>query len=95
MKQAENLSQLEIGQAALIDSICTQDPMRRRLLDMGFTSGTQVQCLYKSPSGDPAAYMVRHAVVALRNEDARCVFAVPVKQRDECACKRFAPIKMN
>ena len=44
--------------------------MGRRLLDIGFTEGTRVQCLYAAPSGEPRAYLVRGAVIALRREDA-------------------------
>jgi ferrous iron transport protein A len=44
--------------------------MRRRLLDMGLIEGTRVECLQKSPAGDPVAYFVRGAVIALRSEDS-------------------------
>ena len=45
-------------------------PMGQRLLDIGFTAGTEVACLYAAPSGEPRAYLVRGAVIALREEDA-------------------------
>ena len=45
--------------------------MRRRLQDMGFIPGTTVACLQRSPLGDPTAYRIREAVIALREEDAR------------------------
>ena len=44
--------------------------MRRRLLDMGLIPGARVECLQKSPSGDPVAYLIRGAVIALRREDS-------------------------
>ena len=45
--------------------------MRRRLLDLGFTAGAFITCLQHSASGDPAAYLIRGTVIALREEDSR------------------------
>lgn len=42
----------------------------RRLKDLGMVKGTRIKCVLKSPLGDPAAYKVRGAVVAIRDEDA-------------------------
>ena len=35
--------------------------------------GTTIEALQKSPSGDPVAYFIRGAVIALRQEDAQKV----------------------
>lgn len=43
---------------------------RRRMLDLGLISDTVVEALQKSPLGDPVAYHVRGAVIALRSEEA-------------------------
>lgn len=43
---------------------------RRRMQDIGLIDGTRVECLGKAISGDPAAYLIRGAVIALRSEDA-------------------------
>ncbi len=42
----------------------------RRLRDLGLVKGTKVKCVLRSPLGDPAAYMIRGAIVAIREEDA-------------------------
>lgn len=47
--------------------------MARRLMDIGMVQGTEVECLMKSPLGDPAAYLIKGAVIALRREDAGTV----------------------
>ncbi|GAE87130.1 ferrous iron transport protein A [Acetivibrio straminisolvens JCM 21531] len=44
--------------------------IRRRMLDLGLVSDTIVEALQKSPSGDPTAYHIRGAVIALRSEEA-------------------------
>ncbi|CDD30438.1 putative uncharacterized protein [Firmicutes bacterium CAG:94] len=51
--------------------LSAQGELRRQLRDLGFVPGAQVECLGKSPLGDPAAYRVRGAVVALRRRDAQ------------------------
>ena len=53
-----------------VRELLTTGSMRRRLLDMGLIEGTRVSCLQKSPAGDPVAYLIRGAVVALRSEDS-------------------------
>ena len=40
---------------------------------LGLIPGTRVTCQGRSPAGDPAAYLVRGTVVALRARDAAAV----------------------
>lgn len=67
------LSALPPGTAARVVQLNTPGDMRRRLLDMGLVEGARVESLFAGPSGDPVAYLVKGAVVALRAEDARTV----------------------
>lgn len=46
----------------------------RRMFDLGLIQGTVVESLRRSPSGDPTAYQVRGAVIALRSEEASSIF---------------------
>ena len=50
--------------------------MRRRLRDIGLIEGTKVKCVLKSPAGDPTAYQIRGALIALRSEDAEKVILI-------------------
>jgi DtxR family Mn-dependent transcriptional regulator len=50
---------------------------RRRLLDLGFVPGSEVVARLVSPAGDPTAYEVRGALVALRREQARHIRIQP------------------
>ena len=68
------LDKLDINACGKIESIAACGSMRRRLLDLGFVKNTEVKCLGRSPLGDPSAYMVRGAVVAMRKRDALNVF---------------------
>ncbi len=65
------LFDIDTGESAIIENIDTSGDIHRRLLDLGFVKGGTVKCVGKSPSGDPAAFLVRGAVIALRSEDGR------------------------
>ena len=65
------LSGLRPGQTAIVRTLSAEGAMRRRLQDMGLIEGTKVECVGVSPLGDPAAYLIRGAVVALRRSDAQ------------------------
>ena len=71
--QAKTLDRLHVGERAMVLSLTSQGIQRRRMLDLGLTQGTVVEALHKSPGGDPIAYSIRGAVIALRDEDARKV----------------------
>lgn len=67
-KKESFLSDLEPGQEARIRELRISGGMRRRLLDLGMIEGTSVRCVAQSPSGDPKAFLLRGAVVAIRKE---------------------------
>lgn len=51
--------------------------LRRRFLDIGLIQNTVVRCLGRSPSGDPAAFLIRGAVIAIRSVDGRQIWVTP------------------
>lgn len=62
------LSLLEISDKCKVKKLLSKGVLRRRLLDLGVIDGTEIEVLAKSPSGDPKAYLIRGAVIALREE---------------------------
>jgi len=72
-KGACTLADLRVGERATVTAFDTEDGVRHRLWDMGMVEGTEVECVFHSPSGDPTAYFVRGTVVALRRTDAHTV----------------------
>jgi ferrous iron transport protein A len=66
-----SLSELAVGSSCRIRSIELVGLLRRRILDLGILPGTVVECVRRSPAGDPTAYTVRGAIIALRRDDAR------------------------
>ena len=65
-----SICDIKLNQSAKIKKLLTTGTKRKRLMDLGFTKDEKVKFLLKSPSGDPAAYLVRGAVIALRKSDA-------------------------
>lgn len=65
------LNLLSEGKTGTVKKLINTGGMRRRLLDIGLIEGTDVACLQKSPAGDPVAYLIRGAVIALRKEDSQ------------------------
>lgn len=70
MNTAKTLFNMRVGTSARVKKLLNEGSMRRRLQDIGLIEGTSVLCLLKSPSGDPIAYLIRGAVIALREEDS-------------------------
>lgn len=62
------LNQLPMGVKASVVALNTNGSARRRMLDLGVIGGTEIEPLYKSPSGNPIAYRIRGAVIALRTD---------------------------
>ena len=69
------LSRLPLGKKARVLSLSAGEPLRGRLLDLGFVPGSEIQPLFAAPMGDPRAYLVCDTVIALRQRDAATVAA--------------------
>jgi len=65
-----SLHHLSLGSAGKVRQLTADGNTKRRMLDLGLICGTRVEALQKSPSGDPIAYEIRGAVIALRSEEA-------------------------
>lgn len=68
------LAGLPPGHRGTVLFLGVRGPVRRRLLDLGLVPGTLVEAIRKSPTGDPVAYKIRGAVIALRLAEGRKVF---------------------
>ena len=69
MKCENGLSSIKCGESAVVKNITASGTIRRRLLDIGLTPGTKIECVGTSPLGDPVAFLIRGAVIAIRKED--------------------------
>ena len=76
MTEFMTLDALEVGDRMVVAALGGEEHMRRRLEDLGFDEGCEVCCIGIAPLGDPRAYLVRGAVIALRQSDAAWVFGM-------------------
>ena len=65
---------MHIGERAVIDRLEIGGSMRRRLLDIGLTSDTEVECVLENKSGDTKAYLICGAVIAIRTQDGKHIY---------------------
>lgn len=70
MNTGITLNHLKPGEKATVQALLTSGSMRRRFLDIGLIENTPIECLGRSPGGDPSAYLIRGAVIAIRSEDS-------------------------
>ena len=70
MNMPKSLAATEVGETVRVVSLLAEGRMRRRLADLGLIPGAEVTCLRRSPLGDPSAYLIRGAVIAIRRRDA-------------------------
>ncbi len=71
MSQLRSLADLGVGQRARVSALRSGGALRRRLLDIGLIQDTAIECVGCSPAGDPRAYLIRGAVIAIRERDGR------------------------
>lgn len=65
-----NLSQLKIGQKAVVLKIKEENKkIRRHLLDMGITRGVEITIKKVAPMGDPIDLQLRDYELCIRKED--------------------------
>lgn len=67
------LSDSTLGSNWIVKKINSEGSIRRRLLDIGLIEGTKIENVLISPAGDPKAFLIRGAVIALRNEDSKMI----------------------
>lgn len=62
----------EMGKVLGVSPAC-RGLERRRLMDLGVLPGTVIKAEYSSSAGDPMAYRIRDALIALRQEQAHLI----------------------
>ena len=73
MESIISLRDMEPGTQGIITDILPECALSRRLLDLGFTEGAGIRCLFRSMFGDPTAYEICGTVIALRAGDSASV----------------------
>jgi len=71
MNQAEfTLDQAPIGDPMRVVSVSGDDPIARRLGDLGIRAGVEVECLRRAPLGDPSLFELCGYQLCLRQTES-------------------------
>ena len=73
MTTASTLSQLKLGDSAVIAKVQGPTHVRHRLMELGLIPGAEIKALRRAPLGDPLEIQVMHYHLTLRNEQAAYV----------------------
>ena len=69
----KTLKDVKIGESAVIEKLHGEGALKRRIMDMGVTRGTQVYVRKVAPLGDPMELTVRGYELSVRKADAELI----------------------
>ena len=69
----KTLRDVKVGQSAVIQRLHSEGALKRRIMDMGLTKGTEVYVRKVAPLGDPMELTVRGYELSVRKEDAALI----------------------
>ncbi|NPA94005.1 MAG: ferrous iron transport protein A [Thermodesulfobacteria bacterium] len=72
------LDDLQTGQKGIVRKINAKGPFKKRLLEMGFVAGAEVEVIKYAPLKDPVEYLVKGYHVSLRHEEAATIEVDPL-----------------
>lgn len=79
------LSELKTGESGVIVKVHGHGGFRKRIVEMGFIKGTQVDVVLNAPLRDPVKYKLMDYEVSLRRAEAELVEIVSVEEAKELA----------
>ena len=77
--QLTTLDKLIPGESGRVQKLTGRGAVRRRLVDMGLTSGAEIEMVKVSPLGDPVEYRLRGYHLSLRRTEAETIVVEMVK----------------
>ena len=69
----KTLRDVKVGQSAVIRRLNGEGALKRRIMDMGLTKGTEVFVRKVAPLGDPLELNVRGYELSIRKSDAEMI----------------------
>ncbi|MBR3652311.1 MAG: ferrous iron transport protein A [Victivallales bacterium] len=63
------LKEVNIGETVKVAKITGEGPVKRRIMDMGITKGTEIYVRKVAPLGDPIEVTIRGYELSLRKAD--------------------------
>lgn len=71
--EEKTLRDLKVGESAKVVKLTGEGALKRRIMDMGITRGTDVRVHKVAPLGDPIEVTVRGFELSLRKDEAEHV----------------------
>ena len=69
----KTLKEVAVGQTVTVKKLSGAGPLKRRIMDMGITKGSELYITKVAPLGDPVEITVRGYELSVRKDDAQCV----------------------
>ena len=82
----KTLRQARIGDTVTVVKLHGEGAVKRRIMDMGLTKGTQVHVRKVAPLGDPVEVTVRGYELSIRKADAEMIEVECSMRRGGCLC---------
>ncbi len=76
------LSDLQIGNKAVVVKVAGRGAFRKRIIEMGFIKGKVVEALQNAPLQDPIKYKIMDYEVSLRRSEAQLIEVISVDEED-------------
>ena len=67
------LKNAKVGQTVKVKKLNGEGAVKRRIMDMGITKGSEIFIRKVAPLGDPVEITVRGYELSVRKNDAQCV----------------------
>ena len=87
------LNELHTGDTAIIVKILGHGAFRKRMIEMGFVKGHEVEVLLHAPLKDPIKYSIMGYEISLRSAEAHMVEVLPVEIEGESELSDLSPEK--
>ena len=72
----KTLKDVKVGETVVIEKLHGEGALKRRIMDMGLTKGTEVYVRKVAPLGDPMELTVRNYELSVRKADAEMIEVV-------------------
>lgn len=69
----KTLKEVACGETVTVIKLTGEEPVKRRIMDMGITKGIQIYVRKVAPLGDPVEVTVRGYELSLRKADAEMI----------------------
>ncbi len=69
----KSLKDVKVGETVVIEKLHGEGALKRRVMDMGLTKGTEVYVRKVAPLGDPMELTVRGYELSVRRADAELI----------------------